>query len=511
MAKIYIITSGSHFSNLLTNVLNENNFSVWSVSGLNEIQESKDIIIIFDCFARPIDQILEVYNEKKSKIQNVPFLFFKLHSMLRNQIEKDLLPLDVILDFEENFESIVQRINSIIKKIDIYTKFVGDNKALSEPVEYYEKYKIMLLDDDPYILKLLGHNLTNAGYDCITFNNGKEALESLKINIPDLILSDVMMPEMDGFQFRKILLENDKYKDIPFVFLTSKSDEDDMLSAYDLSITDYIVKTSGPKIVTAKVSSILKSLGKERQKVVKELNKALNNFQLKVVPDIIPQINKFEVKHWHLPYKGIPGGDFIDYYQIDNDRMIVVLGDVMGKKWNAWYFAVAYAGYVRSSIRFTIQNTDDFLPSTIIQKVNKTVYNDAKIAEVFATLSVLLLDAQNNTIKYSGAGDLPLQFVTKDGISQIHSNGLLLGFSEDGSYDDITIEFSPGDVLLLSTDGILDSRDHQGVPFGEKRFEQVLQLLYNNSNAIELFKEQFTNYVNNNFEDDISVITIRYS
>ncbi len=80
-----------------------------------------------------------------------------------------------------------------------------------------------------------------------------------------------MMPEVDGFEFRKMLLANDKLKDIPFVFLTSKSDEDDMLSAYDLSITDYIVKTSGPKIVTAKVSSILKSLGKERQKVVKEL------------------------------------------------------------------------------------------------------------------------------------------------------------------------------------------------------------------------------------------------
>ncbi len=509
MAKIYLITDGTHFSNLLSNVLKENNFTINSVSGLNEIVDKNNIVIILDCFARPVELVKEIYNEKKTKLPDVPFLFYKLHPMLISQIDKDLLPLDSFIDFEESLENITQRINSIIKKIDIYTKFIGDTKSISEPVEYYEKYKVALIDDDPYILKLLGHNLTNAGYECITFNNAKEAFESITLSQPDLILSDVMMPEVDGFEFRKMLLANDKLKDIPFVFLTSKSDEDDMLSAYDLSITDYIVKTSGPKIVTAKVSSILKSLGKERQKVVNELNKALDNFQLKVVPDVIPQINKFEVKHWHLPYKGIPGGDFIDYYQIDNDRMVVVLGDVMGKKLNAWYFAVAYAGYVRSSIRFTIQNTEDFSPSTIIQKVNKTVYNDAKIAEVFATLTALLLDANTKTVQYSGAGDLPLQLITSDGVKQIHSNGLLLGFSEDGAYDDVTINFNEGDILLLSTDGILDSRDPQGIPFGESRFQQVIRTLHSNPNVIEIFKEQFTSFVNNNFEDDISVITIR--
>jgi sigma-B regulation protein RsbU (phosphoserine phosphatase) len=509
MTEIIILTNGSHFSNLLNQFLIEKGYATNIINSFEEIKDSNNKIIVYDCFAVPLDSILENYNLKKKNFTTLPLLFYKLHNMLAPNIEKILEPFDSIIDFDENIENVIQRINSVSKKIDIYSKFVGTDKVISQPQEVYEKYKILLVDDDQYIIKLLSHNLNNAGYECLTANSANEAFEIIKYNIPDLILSDVMMPDIDGFEFRKRILQDEKLKDVPFVFLTSKSDEDDMLSAYDLSITDYIVKTSGPKLVVAKVSSILKSLGKERQKVVKELNKALDNFQLKVVPDIIPQISKFEVKHWHQPYQGIPGGDFIDYYKIDDNKMLVVLGDVMGKKWNAWYFAVAYAGYVRSSIRFTIQNTDIFTPATIIEKVNKTVYNDAKIAEVFATLSVLLLDGENNIILYSGAGDLPIYHVTSEGIKSVQSNGLLLGFNDLSTYEDISIECNSGDVVLLTTDGVMDSRNSLGKPYGEEQFVAFLPSLYKDPAPLELLKNNFSEYVNNVYEDDISLISIR--
>jgi phosphoserine phosphatase RsbU/P len=106
---------------------------------------------------------------------------------------------------------------------------------------------------------------------------------------------------------------------------------------------------------------------------------------VKVVPETAPEINGFSISQWHQSYQGIPGGDFIDYYSLDDDNTAVILGDVMGKKWKAWYFAFAYAGYVRSALRGVLQDTKTYSPAVILQSVNKSVYQDAKISEVFAS------------------------------------------------------------------------------------------------------------------------------
>ena len=83
-------------------------------------------------------------------------------------------------------------------------------------------------------------------------------------------------------------------KDIPFIFLTAKGSEEDILEGYDLGITDYVVKTAGPKLVVAKVSAIIKSLGKERKKVISELQEATSSLRTKVVPDTFPVFEGFQ-------------------------------------------------------------------------------------------------------------------------------------------------------------------------------------------------------------------------
>ncbi len=96
---------------------------------------------------------------------------------------------------------------------------------------------------------------------------------------------------------------------------------------------------------------------------------------------------------------------------------------------------------LRSSIRMVLQNTEDFVPSKILEQVNKSVYQDSKIAEVFTTLSIVILNKNNKTLKYSGAGDLPLLYKTKSTtkIEKIISQSSLLGFSEDGKFEDAAI------------------------------------------------------------------------
>lgn len=368
--------------------------------------------------------------------------------------------------------------------------------------------KILLVEDEFNIAKLFIYNLSKAGFECQHANNGREALDFAHKNKPDIIISDVMMPEMDGFEFRKKLLEDDELKSIPFVFLTAKGAEDDILQGFDLEIEDYIIKTSSPKVVIAKVSAILKSLEKERVKIVDEVQKAADSMGAKVVPDEAPRFNGFKIKHWHLPFKNVPGGDFIDYIKIDDDNLVILLGDVMGKRWGAWYFAVAYAGYVRSATRFVLESGKENRPSEILHKVNEAVFNDERISEVFITLSVLVLDRKNKIVRYSGAGDLPIVFKSNEA-KLIHSTGLLLGFNKSGQYEDHEFKIKSGDEIYIVTDGITEARNKEGELYGHERLVKFIDSIGSNEEPVEKMKSEILGFSGGELEDDVSFIAIQ--
>jgi sigma-B regulation protein RsbU (phosphoserine phosphatase) len=371
-----------------------------------------------------------------------------------------------------------------------------------------DKYKILLVEDDENIAKLFTYNLSRAGYEVQHKINGQEGFDCVKTFLPDLIISDIMMPEVDGFEFRRMLLKEPDLKSIPFIFLTAKGGEDDILQGYDLEIQEYIIKTASPKVVLAKVSAIIKTQEKEKQKAESEVQKAAGTMGAKVVPDEAPKFDGFDIRHWHVPFKNVPGGDFIDYVQVDDNKLAIVLGDVMGKKWGAWYFAVAYAGYVRSAIRFAVQSGADLTAHEIMKKVNESVYKDERISEVFVTLSVVMLDRSTNTATYCGAGDLPLLFHRGNEVVTHKSQGLLLGFNLEGGYSDIEFELNKDDEIFLITDGIIESRNSEG---DGMEIEGLIKLINDNpgTDSVEHLKNKFTEYTNGNYEDDVSLIYIK--
>lgn len=373
-----------------------------------------------------------------------------------------------------------------------------------------EEYKVLLVEDEPNVAKLFAYNLGKVGYQCTVARDGEEGLAKAKELKPDIIISDIMMPKMNGFEFRKNLLELPDLKNIPFVFLTAKGEDDDILEGYELDIEDYIIKTSTPKVVIAKVKAIIQSKKKERDKTVEEVQKAAGSLGAKVTPSEFPKFENFQIEHWHVPFEGTPGGDFIDYVKINDEYLVAVLGDVMGKKWGAWYFAVAYAGYVRSATRFAIESINDLSAGKIVQAVNKSIFNDERISEVFVTLSIILLNKKNKTISYSGAGDLPIFVKKGDDVSMVKSDGLLLGFNEDGDYKDVNIELNEGDAIYLISDGIIESRNPSTEEqFGKDRLIDIVKQTQPDENPLDKIKKEFTEYTDDKFEDDVSLICIR--
>lgn len=437
----------------------------------------------------------------------LPFIFVTAKNTLEDKSKAVESGGDDIITKPFDIKELILKIQALIRRSDIYRTY-GIRKSLNKSFDEVTP-KILFVDDDTSMAKLFKYNLEKAGYDCVVASSVDEAMDLIKVQIPDVIVSDIMMPKIDGFEFRKMILDIPSLKDIPFIFLTAKGSEEDILDGYDLGITDYVVKTAGPKVVVAKVTSIVKSLNNERKKVISELQQATSSLRTKVVPDTFPLFDGFSISHIHIPFKGIPGGDFLDYYKLDSDNLAIILGDVMGKKWGAWYFAYAYAGYIRSALRSVLQDAKEFSPSEILQSVNLTVYGDTKISEVFATLSIIIINNKTFELKYSGAGDIPIIYKNSNGdVLNIKSKGLLLGFSRIGDYEDNILQLKNGEQVYLTTDGITDSRAKNLESFGEHRLYEIIKNIKPEDNPLEIIQKKFDEFTQSEYDDDISLILI---
>jgi two-component system alkaline phosphatase synthesis response regulator PhoP len=117
--------------------------------------------------------------------------------------------------------------------------------------------KILLVDDEKDIVEFLQYNLEAEGFEVISAYDGEAALSQMK-EMPDLVVIDVMMPKMNGYDVCKQIRLNELYDDIPVIFLTAKTSEFDELKGFDLGADDYIKKPISPKMLVARVKSKLK-------------------------------------------------------------------------------------------------------------------------------------------------------------------------------------------------------------------------------------------------------------
>ncbi len=129
----------------------------------------------------------------------------------------------------------------------------------------YSTFKILLVDDEPDILEIVSYNLKNEGYQIFTANNGKEGIEKAKKILPDLIILDVMMPDIDGIEACKILKEIDSLNHTIITFFTARSEEYSQLAGYEAGADDYITKPIKPKLLLSKVNALLRRNQKNKK------------------------------------------------------------------------------------------------------------------------------------------------------------------------------------------------------------------------------------------------------
>ncbi|MBP1839295.1 response regulator transcription factor [Formosa algae] len=145
--------------------------------------------------------------------------------------------------------------------------------------------KILLVDDEPDILEIVGYNLSSEGYEVITAENGIEAVKKAKKERPQLIIMDVMMPEMDGIEACEQIRNIPELKDTIITFLTARGEDYSQVAGFDAGADDYITKPVKPKVLVSKVKALLRRLKEDtvNESIVKIGALTINRDEYKIV------------------------------------------------------------------------------------------------------------------------------------------------------------------------------------------------------------------------------------
>ena len=151
--------------------------------------------------------------------------------------------------------------------------------------------KILLVDDEQDILEIVGYNLSQEGYQIVTASNGKEAIAKAKKEHPQLIIMDVMMPEMDGMEACENIRKIPELQDTIITFLTARSEDYSQVAGFDAGADDYIAKPIKPKVLVSKVQALLRRLkgveGVSSTTTLTVGNIEINREEYKIVKDNI--------------------------------------------------------------------------------------------------------------------------------------------------------------------------------------------------------------------------------
>ncbi|TDI68874.1 MAG: fused response regulator/phosphatase [Bacteroidetes bacterium] len=340
------------------------------------------------------------------------------------------------------------------------------------------EYSILIVEDERTLRRLLEYRLGKE-YNVRTAENGIEALELLSEEVPDLIISDVMMPKMDGFALQAAVQERQDTKATPFIFLTAKVDEDSRKKGQMTGVDDYITKPFDIDQLISRVNRLI-----ERTKVFQtQLDEKIGqDFSQKLTPKTMPSVSGYTT-HVHNVPKGHGGGDIFDWTETRPGTYFITIGDVMGKGLQAKFYAFSFYGYIRSTIHTMLGATDS--PAELVAGVNKALVNDTTMEDTFASLLLIRWEPERNTITYANAGHCRPILVSERGAEVITYSDIVLGLTPDAEFKDTSIVMKPGTALVAYTDGVTEQVTKSDVLLGEEGVVDVIQKAYGHADPLD--------------------------
>ena len=327
---------------------------------------------------------------------------------------------------------------------------------------------ILVVDDNKVNLFVIETILKQAGYKNIKMADSAKTMFNLLEedrlkngnSTFNLILLDIMMPEMDGIAACKQLQNCPEYKDIPVIFVTALGDTHKLAEALDAGGTDYIMKPINKVELLARMRVALrlkeeKDWHKEQEeKISYELNLA-SMVQRSILSDPIAN-EDISIKTSYKPSFNL-AGDMYYWHQIDEHRYAVFLFDMMGHGIPASLMCMYISSIMRDAVRNLIE------PEKVILELNRsmTMLDDhAKTTSYYLTGIYLLIDTEKKTIDYVNAGHPPCYLYIDDSeLVHLGQRNTAIGFFDRMEVKKSTIHYADSFQVLLFTDGVIEAID----------------------------------------------------
>jgi serine phosphatase RsbU (regulator of sigma subunit) len=344
-----------------------------------------------------------------------------------------------------------------------------------------ESARILVVDDVEVNRDLLSRRLKQQGHQVEMAENGKKAMEKLRAEPFDLVLLDIMMPEMDGYQVLSEIQADPVLKHVPVIMISAVTEMESVVKCIEMGATDYLPKPFNPVLLKARVGATLekKRLRDKEQLYAKSLERELEigrEIQKSFLPEELPAVSGWEIAARFRPARQV-AGDFYDAFALPGGRIGLVVADVCDKGVGAALFMAL----LRSLLRATATGESPDAPVEAGARLLRTVRlaNDyiARThgrSNMFATLFFGELDPATGELDYvNGGHEAPIVFGPAGVRNRLPPTGPAVGMMPEMVFEVGRALLAAGEAVLLYTDGVTDARGASGL-YGEQRLLSLL-------------------------------------
>jgi len=372
--------------------------------------------------------------------------------------------------------------------------------------------RILIVDDAKTNIDILVEALQH-DYKLSVALDGAAALRSVEKNTPDLVLLDIVMPGVDGYEVCRQIRAQESTRELPIMFLSALEDVKDKTRGFEVGGNDYLTKPFEILEVKARVRSLLKAKAYAdaiREAMARDLMIA-RDIQMGILPTDLAAATSnsdMDVDAIIVPAQKV-GGDLYEVLRASDDRLVIALGDVSGKGIAAALFMAVTVTVLRTLARHLVD------PAEILHRLNDELA-ERNPHGMFVTMQCLVFDLAHGRVTFAGAGHHQMAVLSRNRPPRLAfpSSGRPAGLMASNSMECETFELSPGDTLVLFSDGVSEATNTAEDFYGEDR---LLILLSSCTGASA--KEIVTRVMEDvrafaagaKQSDDITVLAARYA
>jgi serine phosphatase RsbU (regulator of sigma subunit) len=365
------------------------------------------------------------------------------------------------------------------------------------------EHAILIVEDDSTVRELLKYRL-GKHYDVFTATNGQEALDKIDDRIPDLIISDIMMPKMDGFALQSALQANKNTRVIPFIFLTARADEPARQEGARTGVDDYITKPFDMEQLLSRVERLLERVEMFQSQLDAEIGRDFSN---RLLPDEGPTVAGYDFFFQSEAHEQ-GGGDLFDWTKTEAGTYFLTIGDVMGKGLRAKFYAYSFLSYVRGTLHTLLQESTS--PAAVMSNINEMLLDDDVLEDTFASFLLMHWSPADDTITYANAGHCRPILLTADGPEIVEHSDLILGLESDASFSDVELSLPPGSALVAYTDGLMELPGVENNMLGEEGVMAAVADAYGSDAPIEALRAAaLERSRHDSFQDDTLIVWLQ--